>query len=211
MKTYRMSRTVLLAMGVLFLLSHPLSAQEEKKSTDVSFTEISVTQPPHIQLSAMQPGLDVIYYKNFFKRHLRFLPEGKSSEYPSFRGKPITYLNHQFGKDEVFDSGETRGIGMRMTGYLNLTQPGIYEFQALSNDGIVFRMSGQTVLSDPGQHSDNLSNIGRVTVKATGWYPIIIEYFQRKGTAALKLFWKTPDSPEFFPVPEKAYGHIPSS
>ena len=206
-----MSRTVLLAMTILFPLSHPLSAQEEKQSTDVSFMEISVMQPPHIQLSAIQPGLNVIYYKKFFKRHLRHLPKGESSEYPSFRGKPITFLNHQFGNDEVFDSGETRGIGMRMTGYLNLAQPGIYEFQALSNDGIVLRMSGQTVFSDPAQHSDNLSNIGRVTVMTAGWYPITIEYFQRKGTAALKLFWKTPDSPEFSPVSEKAYGHIPSS
>ena len=75
-----------------------------------------------------------------------------------------------------------------MKGYLNLTEPGIYEFQALSNDGIVLRMSGQTVLSDPAQHSDNLSNIGRVTVLTAGWYPIIVEYFQRKGTAALSFF-----------------------
>ena len=208
---YRSGTTVLLAIGIVFLLLHPLFAEEEKKNAELSPTEISLTSPANIQQSVIQPGLEVIYYKKFFKRHLRFLPEGKSPEYPSFRGKPITHLNHQFGKDEVFDSGETRGIGMRMTGYLNLAEPGIYEFQALSNDGIVLKMSGQTVLSDPAQHSDNLSNIGRVTVLPAGWYPIIVEYFQRKGTAALKLFWKTPDSPEFFPVPEKAYAHIPSS
>ncbi len=210
MNTYRMSRIVLPAMAILLLFLHPLSAQEEGKKMESSVTEISVTQQAHIEQSAIQPGLDVVYYKNFFKRHLRFLPEGKSPDYPSFKGKPITHLNHQFGKDEVFDSGETRGIGMRMTGYLHLTEAGIYEFQVLSNDGIIFRMSGQTVLSDPAQHSDNLSNIGRVTVETAGWYPVILEYFQRKGTAALKLYWKTPDSAEFFPVSEEVYGHIPA-
>ncbi len=200
---YRMNKTVVLAATILLFLLHPLSV--------FSLTEISVTQPARIQQSAVQPGLDVVYYTKFFKRHLRYLPKGKSTQYPSFRGKPITHLNHQFGNDEVFNSGETRGIGMRMTGYLNLTQPGIYEFQALSNDGIVLRMNEQTVVSDPTQHSDNLSDIGRVTVENAGWYPIVLEYFQRKGTAALKLFWKTPDSLEFSPVPEKAYGHIPLS
>ncbi len=210
MNTYRTSSSVVLAIIILLLLQ-PLSAQEEGKNVEFSLTEISVSHPAHIKQSAIQPGLDVVYYKKFYKRHLRFLPEGKSPEYPSFRGKPITHLNHQFGKDEVFDSGESRGIGMRMTGYLNLTDTGIYEFQALSNDGIIFRMSGQTVLSDPAQHSDNLSNIGSVTVETAGWYPIILEYFQRKGTAALKLFWKTPGSAEVLPVSEKVYGHIPTS
>ncbi|MCK5516582.1 MAG: hypothetical protein KAI39_06890 [Desulfobulbaceae bacterium] len=211
MNIYRMSMIVLLTIPILLLSLHPLSAQEESKKIELSVTEISVAQPAHIQQSAIQPGLDVVYYTNFFKRHLRFLPEGKSPEYPSFRGKPITHLNHQFGKDEVFGSGKTRGIGMRMTGYLHLTETGIYEFQALSNDGIILRMSGQTVLSDPVQHSDKLSNIGRVTVETAGWYPVILEYFQRKGTAALKLFWKTPDSAVFFPVPEEMFGHIPTS
>lgn len=211
MNIYQSGSIVLLALHLVFLLLHPLSAEEENKNTELSLTDISVPRPANIQQSVIQPGLEVIYYKKFFKRHLRFLPEGTSPEYPSFTGKPITHLNHQFGKDEVFESGETRGIGMRMKGYLNLTEPGIYEFQALSNDGVILRMSGQTVLSDPMQHSDNLSNIGKVTVTTPGWYPITVEYFQRKGTAALKLFWKTPDSSEFFPVPEKTYAHIPSS
>ncbi len=211
MNTYRTSSTVLLAVGILFLLLHPLFAQEGKKAAESVLTEFSVIQPARIQQSAIRTGLEVVYYKKFFKRHLRFLPEGESPKYPSFRGKPITHLNHQFGKDVVFDSGESRGIGMRMTGYLHFSEPGTYEFQALSNDGIILRMSGQTVLSDPAQHSDNLSNIGRVTVTTVGWYPIIVEYFQRKGTAALKLFWKTPDSLEFSPVPGESYGHVPSS
>jgi hypothetical protein len=207
-----MSMVVLLIIPISLLSLHPLSAQEESKKMEPAVTEISVSHPAHIkQISSIQPGLDVVYYTKFFKRHLRFLPEGKSREYPLFKGKPITHLNHQFGKDEVFDSGETRGIGMRMTGYLHLTETGIYEFQALSNDGIILRMSEQTVLSDPAQHSDKLSNIGRVTVETAGWYPIILEYFQRKGTAALKLFWKTPDSAEFFPVPEEVFGHIQTS
>ena len=124
MKTYRTSSSVVLAIIILLLLQ-PLSAQEEGKNVELSLTEISESHPAHIKQSAIQPGLDVVYYKKFYKRHLRFLPEGKSPEYPSFRGKPITHLNHQFGKDEVFDSGESRGIGMRMTGYLNLTDTGL--------------------------------------------------------------------------------------
>ena len=100
---------------------------------------------------------------------------------------------------------------MRMKGYLNLTEPGIYEFQALSNDGVILKMSGQTVLSDPAQHSDNLSNIGKVTVTTPGWYPITVEYFQRKGTATIKLYWRKPGEEKLKIVPAVAFAHTPDA
>ncbi len=185
----------------------PVIAQQKNKAVDISVVEYTLSQPADISQASLLPGLAVIYYKKFFKRHLRYLPQGPSQKYPSFKGKPITDINHQFGKDNVFGSGESRGIGLRMTGYLHLAQVGVYEFQALSNDGLIVQIGGQVTLSDPDQHSDRLSNIGRVTVNNAGWYPIIVEYFQRKGTAALKLFWKIPGNGEFSPVSSKAYGH----
>ena len=79
--------------------------------------------------------------------------------------------------------------------------------QALSNDGIFLYLDDQLVLSDPKHHSDRLSNLAFVTIDTPGWYPVTIEYFQRKGTAALKLFWKTPAGEEQVPLPAEAYAH----
>ena len=199
---------VLLVVGILLASLSPVIAQQKNLHVDISVMEHTLSQPTDISQASLSPGLNVVYYKKFFKRNLRHLPKGPSEKYPSFKGKPITEINHQFGKDNVFGSGESRGIGLRMTGYLNLAQAGVYEFQALSNDGLIVKLGEQVVLSDPDQHSDRLSNIGRITVKNAGWYPVIVEYFQRKGTAALKLFWKTPGNGEFSPVSSKAYGHM---
>ena len=92
---------------------------------------------------------------------------------------------------------------------MNLDMKGTYEFQALSNDGIIMLMDGEAILNDPEQHSDRLSNVGIVDIKEPGWYPVVIEYFQRKGTAALKLFWKTPATDTMVPVPAQIYAHLP--
>ncbi len=208
MHIFPVMKSILLAGFIVLFSFSPAAAQTDNKPVDISVVEHTLSQPIDISQASLSPGLDVIYYQKFYKRHLRHLPQGPSQKYPSFKGKPITEINHQFGKDNVFDSGESRGIGLRMTGYLHLGQAGVYEFQALSNDGLIVKMDGQVVLSDPAQHPDRLSNIGRVSVNHPGWYPVIVEYFQRKGTAALKLFWKTPGTDEFSPVFSKAYGHM---
>ena len=38
---------------------------------------------------------------------------------------------------------------------------------------------------------------------------VIVEYFQRKGTAAIMLYWQPPGSSDLSIIPAKAYGHIP--
>lgn len=96
---------------------------------------------------------------------------------------------------------------MRLNGYLNFPDPGVYEMQALSNDGIVMSISGNVALSDPEQHSDRLSNIAHISIDQPGWYQVDIDYFQRKGTAALKLLWKVPGAKTFVPVPKQTYAH----
>ncbi|THB74796.1 MAG: hypothetical protein D6B25_12975 [Desulfobulbaceae bacterium] len=79
--------------------------------------------------------------------------------------------------------------------------------QALSNDGLIITLADKVIINDPKQHSDRLSNIASIMIKQPGSYPIMIEYFQRKGTATLKLFWKKPGDEVFAPIPAEAYGH----
>jgi MSHA biogenesis protein MshQ len=128
-------------------------------------------------------------------------------EYESFEGKPITYIDHQFGEDKVFDSKTNRGVAVRMKGYLYFPDVGKYSIQALSNDGVFVYVSDELAISDPKQHSDRLSNIANITIDKAGWYPFRLDYFQRKGTAALKLFWKTPKNDDFVAIPAASYGH----
>jgi len=194
---------------IILLYSCSVTTKELETVVEVERTDIGVIAPAKTLSGTVKQGLSVIYYEKYSKRNLDNLPQNESAVYPSFKGEPIAQLNHQFGKEDVFGSGTNRLIGMRMKGFLNLSEPGVYQFQALANDGIKVTLSGKTLVNDPSQHSDRLTNIGLATVTTAGWYDVVVEYFQRKGTAALILYWKEPGKQEFVPIPKEIYGHLP--
>lgn len=205
-----MGRYWLLVIGVFFILAAPLNAAKDfSKPVEYAPIHVDDIEPEIVSLEQLSRGLSVVYYTEFFERHLDQIPRNGSSSFIKKTGPPVFELNHQFGKDEVFKTGTNRGVAIRMQGYLVVKDTGAFEFQALSNDGVIVRLGGKTVISDPEQHSDRLSNIGHVTIDNAGHYPLVVEYFQRKGTAALKLFWKTPGSDKFVPIPAHAYVHLP--
>ena len=96
-----------------------------------------------------------------------------------------------------------------MHGMIYFPKAGTYTFQALSNDGVVVYVGDTVVVNDPVQHSDQLSEETAIEIPETGVYPLRVDYFQRKGTAALRLFWKTPDSDTMTVVPTSSFGHLP--
>ena len=200
----------LLILYVVCVLTAPVhAARDFSKPVEYAPLYVDSIEPEIVSLEKLSKGLSVVYYLEFFERHLDQIPRNESFSYIQKTGPPVFELNHQFGDEEVFQTGTNRGVAMRMQGYLVVKDAGSYEFQALSNDGVIVRLGGETVISDPEQHSDRLSNVGHVTIDKAGHYPLVVEYFQRKGTAALKLFWKTPDSEKFVPIPAHHYVHLP--
>lgn len=199
---------ICLVVSVLLSSAHAAGADGDKPAV---FQAIDITgiRPAEISAGDLKPGLTSWYYLDFFERDLRKLPKTDRSEYPSFPGQPILQLNHQFDDRNIFDSGTNRGVGIRMKGYIHFPEEGHYEMQALSNDGFILYLSDKLAISDPEQHSDRLSNIAHLTITSRGWYQAVIEYFQRKGTAAVKLMWKRPGGSDFVPLPPSAYGHLP--
>ena len=155
-----------------------------------------------------EPGLAVRYYKGFF-RYVKEMPQGKAAQRWGRRGNPIPMLNHQFGKGNVFDSGLSQGVGVMMKGFIHFSNPGLYQFKAKSNDGVRIIINDQVVVSDEDVHSDRYSLPGVVDVKTPCWYPLVVKYFQRKGTAMIALYWKKPGESSFSIVPAEAYAHIP--
>ena len=161
--------------------------------------------------ASLSPGLKVVYFYEFFKRNIHRLPKDGLAELLGKPGKPILRVDHQFADGPVFDSGENRGVGMRMTGMIHLPKTGDYMFRVLSNDGILFYLSGQLIIEDPDVHSDRWSIPAVVTIEQAGWYPLLVEYFQRKGTASLRFYWRPPGTATFKPIPAQAYAHLPEA
>jgi hypothetical protein len=158
----------------------------------------------------LAPGLAVLYFKDFIERHVDKLPSGDAAVKKGQPGKPVPFLNHQFGHGTILDSGQDTKIGMEFKGYILLNQTGAYTFQALSNDGLRILIGGRVIIDDPDVHSDRLSSPGTLIVDKPGWYDFKAHYFQRKGTAALVLNWKPPADADFSPVPANAYAHAPA-
>ncbi|MBI5591888.1 MAG: hypothetical protein HY881_15565 [Deltaproteobacteria bacterium] len=159
----------------------------------------------------LKPGLSAIYIYKFF-RHIDEMPVFNPKTTTEKMGKPILFLNHHFDKkDLIFDSGVSQGIGVQMNGFLKFSEAGKYEMMALSNDGILVQICNDTILADPRVHSDRFSPQAVLNIQKPGWYPIMIQYFQRKGTAAIEMHWKLPGKADFSIIPAEAYAHAPTS
>ncbi len=168
---------------------------------------------PQPRKDALKPGLAATYFYKYFHRHLDFLTKNDPEVIRKGKpGNPLPLLNHHFGRtDYIFDSGSFQGVAMRIKGFIHFPKTGEYTFQAVSNDGLAVYLNGKLMINDPAQHSDRLSNLAVVEVAASGWYPLMVEYFQRKGTATLKLYWRQPGHAALVIVPATVYAHIPDA
>ena len=200
-----LSKIILLAIYVIVLTGCAMDAQEMQPMI------VEKPQyPAKVEAADLQPGLAVLYFYDFY-RYINEMPTGEKIKQKGKPGPPILQLNHQFKDGKVFDSGESRGVGMVMTGYFHLGEPGEYAFQALSNDGFELYINDNLLISDPRVHRDRLSDPGILTVAQGGWFPVMIKYYQRKGTAALKLYWQPPGAGSFVIIPANVYGHLTDS
>lgn len=158
-------------------------------------------------MSQLQPGLATVYIEKKY-RNVDQVPTGEAAHKAGYQGKPVLLLNHLSGKEEfVFDSGRSQGVAMVMNGFLHLDKQGTYLWHAMANDGIRMFINNKMIFEDPKVHKDRLTPTGTLQVDESGWYPVNIIYFQRKGTAALKLYWQPPAAKEFTLVPAEVYWH----
>jgi len=160
-----------------------------------------------LETNDLRPGLAVLYFKHGFVRSLDALPQGEDARNQGWPGPPVPYLNHQFGRGEILASGTNRGIAMEFSGYIRLEEAGLYRFQINSNDGVRLYVDDHVLIDDPEWHSDRLSPEALLTVTTPGWHSLRLRYFQRKGTAALQLYWKHPGANRFSIVPARVLAH----
>ncbi len=190
---------IMVSLLLLVLSGCAAPMQETQQSPAGTIIKGEASQP--------QPGLSVVYiFKKY--RNVDQIPTGEAALRMGRRGEPVTMLNHQSGKEEfVFASGRSQGVAMVMDGFLNLEKGGTYRWQALANDGIRMFINNTMIFEDPKVHPDRLTPAGTFEVAKDGHYPVQIVYFQRKGTAALKLYWQPPGAEQFSLVPAEVYWH----
>lgn len=203
MRSKRIRRAALAAGGLFLVLAMGCAVTPDGPA---AFT---VAPEPSLPLTAetLQPGLAVLYFDHNFVRHLDDLPPAEVVRQKGRRGPAVPYLNHQFGRGEVFDSGTNRGVAMELRGLIRLDRAGTYGFRANTNDGFRLFIDNHLLIDDPSWHADRLSPEALVVVTDPGWYALHIRYFQRKGTSTLQLYWKPPQDDAFSIVPSSVLAH----
>ena len=94
-------------------------------------------------------------------------------------------------------SGVNDNFGFVWEGYINITTPGNYTFETISDDGSKFYFNsfyvpGATpLISNDGLHAPN-SATATVNIPTAGLYPIAVTFFEKDGGETLQLFWTVP-------------------
>jgi len=160
-------------------------------------------QPAATQLS---PGLKPIYFVGELE-HVNNMPRNAEELSKGRPGQPILQLNLATG-GAMWDSQRVENYYIHMTGLIQL-EAGVYKFAAISNDGLRITVDKTRIVDDPYVHANQLSPLTEVTISETGWYPIVVQYFQKRGTASLQFQYQPPGAGGLMPVPAAVFAHIP--
>lgn len=169
------------------------------------WTAVGQAQTPSAT-AERKPGLAVCYIYAFV-RHIDEFAELEQKE-ECKPGEPLAVLDSRVGLNKVLTSRADDGVLAKITGYIHLDKAGAYKFAFESNDGVRLTVDGEMIVEDPDVHSDRYSEVGSMEVGKPGWYPLAIDYFERKNTSTLRFYWRPPGvEGDFLLVPAEALTH----
>lgn len=157
---------------------------------------------PQPSPDTLKPGLAVTYYY-VMVRDVADISRIVSGS----KGTPVALLDMDTDSGKVLTSSQNQGVGAELRGAIHLDTPGEYLFKLLSNDGVKLEIGGELIWEDPTVHADTWSDPVKLIVTEAGWYDFTMDYYQRKGTSALRLVWTKPGGTEEV-VPASAYAHF---
>jgi hypothetical protein len=168
-------------------------------------TQLTALSPQPAALS-LEPGvLAEIYFA-------RVQSIGELTQVIAAAAKPaetkvLLHIDYAWGAGNVLGTQSNDFVGARIRGLLNFDRPGVWHLKITSNDGVQVTVGGVDIFDDPEVHSDTDSPAIPVTIPEPGYYALNILYFEKKGTATLRLKWLPPGGSDFAPVPAAMFAH----
>jgi chitodextrinase/predicted esterase len=145
--------------------------------------------------------------------------EGSFSALPNFSALTPVKTGSSANVDiTVRNAGVDNNFAFLWEGYINITTPGTYTFETVSDDGskLYFNTTYSAVTSalvnNDGLHAAN-SATGTVTIPSAGTYPVAISFFQATGGESMQVYWTGPGIARQL-IPDAAFtanGNPPSS
>ena len=146
----------------------------------LSSIKVSGTVPP----ASSANGLTYNYY------------EGAWASLPDFSNlKPVKTGNSS--NIDLTPRNNNDNFAFMWQGYINITTPGAYTFETVSDDGskiyfnTPYTASATALVSNDGLHGA-VSATGTVNIPAAGVYPVTITFFEREGGEQMQVYWTGP-------------------
>ena len=124
--------------------------------------------------------------------------EGVWSTLPNFDAlTPVKTGSSATPDITVRPSTVSDNFGFVWEGYINITTPGTYTFETISDDGskfywnTLYNPAATALVNNDGLHGGT-SVSGTVNVPAAGLYPISITYFEKDGGESMQVFYSGP-------------------
>ena len=160
---------------------------------------------------ALKPGLTVRYYTvkiRYMDELVRFVKSRPGTPGPVIAA--LDFADKGPGAN-VMGTKQPELVGAVIDGLIRFDQPGRYELAMVVNDGVHLHIGDRLVIEKDWDGMPSLMGDSVwVAIEQPGWYQLHVKYFQRKGTAALELYWKKPgQAGEVELVPAEAFAHIP--
>jgi CotH kinase protein/PA14 domain/Lamin Tail Domain/Chitobiase/beta-hexosaminidase C-terminal domain/Divergent InlB B-repeat domain/Putative Ig domain len=92
-------------------------------------------------------------------------------------------------------------FSVRWSGQLRAPASGSYTLRTRSDDGVRVRLGGNLVIDNWSAHSVSDNTAAAVTLAAGQRIDIVVEYFDDRGDATMRLLWLPPGAPHFMPIP----------
>lgn len=102
----------------------------------------------------------------------------------------------------------TENFAMKINGYIDVPESGVYHFRLMSDDGSNLLIDGQEVINHDGFHGASPKD-GTIGLQK-GLHPFEVNFFQGLGGRALVLQWRTDDT-EFISIPQTSLVHTRES
>jgi hypothetical protein len=156
--------------------------------------------------AALRPGLQPRYFYGDFD-HVDRVPTQAADVAKGAVGKPVANLAAGSNTGRLWEAQSDTQYGVHFSGLIKLAA-GDYQFAVKSNDGVRVFLDRTRILEDPTAHPDRFTPPAKVTIAKAGWYRLTVQYFQRRGGAALELHWQPPGAAALSIVPPEALAHV---
>jgi len=172
----------------------------EPDSTATVYTEpFYITGPVEIKARSVKKGFGTSYTQsckiNFIDPEKNGINydyfEGKWMKLPDYKNLPVVKSGtiFEFGLDKIIPTKDEFGISFY--GFLQIDEPGEYEFIIRSNDGTKLYLDNKLVINHDGPHGADIEKSGKIKLE-TGKHPVKLDYFQAGGGLFLQLEYAGP-------------------